>query len=323
MIEIIPSLYIYNGKCIKPNFENLNDSIVYPESVMDMAKKLENAGLFRIVINDLNSYKLGSLDNKELIKAICSQTKLKVVFNGSIKTRNDVRDLLKIGIERVICSDIAQNQPNVFSYWLVCYSEDQLAYSSKLDNEKLDQQLELYIKDGLKRVYIDCETLDNDNIAQHIEKFKAIAEKYSNIRFTFNCNANNIEHIQMLNDANLASVIVGNPLYEEGISVDSITNFYQVNRLKKQAQEERERLLAPKPERKTSTRPDRKPFRAKRDGAAFKEGGKRDGKGEGKREFTKKEFGKKPFGKSKEGDNKKGFRNGKRDINKRGRDERK
>ena len=296
MIEIIPSLYIYNGKCIKPNFENLNDSIVYPESVMDMAKKLENAGLFRIVINDLNSYKLGSLDNKELIKAICSQTKLKVVFNGSIKTRNDVRDLLKIGIERVICSDIAQNQPNVFSYWLVCYSEDQLAYSSKLDNE---------------------------NIAQYIDKFKAIAEKYSNIRFTFNCNANNIEHIQMLNDANLAAVVIGNPLYEEGISVDSITNFYQVNRLKKQAQEERERLLAPKPERKTSTRPDRKPFRAKRDGVAFKEGGKRDGKGEGKREFSKKEFGKKPFGKSKEGDNKKGFRNGKRDINKRGRDERK
>ena len=157
------------------------------------------------------------------------------------------------------------------------------------------------------------------NIAQYIEKFKAIAEKYSNIRFTFNCNANNIEHIQMLNDANLASVIVGNPLYEEGISVDSITNFYQVNRLKKQAQEERERLLAPKPERKASTRPDRKPFRAKRDGTGLKEGGKRDGK----REFTKKEFGKKPFGKSKEGDNKKGFRNGKRDINKRGRDERK
>ena len=42
MIEIIASLYMYNGKCIKPNFENLNDSIVYPESVMDMAKKLEN-----------------------------------------------------------------------------------------------------------------------------------------------------------------------------------------------------------------------------------------------------------------------------------------
>lgn len=307
MIEIIPSLYIFNGKCVKPNFDNLNDSIVYPEPVMEMVKKLEDAGLYRIVLNDLNSIKYGTLDNKELIKAICSETNLKVMFNGSIKTRNDVRDLLKFGVERVICSEIATLQPNVFSYWLVCYAEDQLVFSCDIDNEKIDELITSFSKDNLKRVVITCK---NTDISSCIEKFKAIAEKYPNIRFSFNYNAENIEQVQALNDANLASVIIGNTLYDTAVTIDQINNFYQVNKLKQKALAEKERLISGKSFSKKDS-DGKRGFRKD-----FKEGKREFKNSDGKREFKKREF---KEGEGKREFSKKGFKDseGKREFKKR------
>ena len=48
MIELVPSISIINGKCVRLKQGNYNDAVVYEESIIDIATRFEDHGIQKL-----------------------------------------------------------------------------------------------------------------------------------------------------------------------------------------------------------------------------------------------------------------------------------
>jgi len=110
-VEIIPSIYIKNGKAVKlaegwPAFD---------EDPLRLARLLEAAGASYIYVFDLDVPPVGHIPHIPILEGISSKTSLKILLGGGIKTTDTISRYIKAGVEMIILGSIAYQKPQFLS----------------------------------------------------------------------------------------------------------------------------------------------------------------------------------------------------------------
>ncbi|HEY9700835.1 MAG TPA: HisA/HisF-related TIM barrel protein, partial [Allocoleopsis sp.] len=113
MLEIIPAIDLLNGKCVRLYQGDYNQSQIFDEYPFTMAKKWEKEGATRLHLVDLDGAKAGEPKNLEAIATIIQAISIPVQVGGGIRNQNTVKQLLNIGVERVILGTIAVENPEL------------------------------------------------------------------------------------------------------------------------------------------------------------------------------------------------------------------
>ncbi|MHB1687788.1 MAG: 1-(5-phosphoribosyl)-5-[(5-phosphoribosylamino)methylideneamino]imidazole-4-carboxamide isomerase [Ignavibacteriaceae bacterium] len=112
---VIPSIDIKDGKTVRvvQGIPELNCK-EYGNDPVEMAKiwRAENTKLIHVV--DFDAAAEHSRKNFSIIEKICSSVIIPVEFAGGIRTLEDVKTIMDVGISRLILSTMAIESPNDF-----------------------------------------------------------------------------------------------------------------------------------------------------------------------------------------------------------------
>lgn len=109
-MTIIPAIDLKDGKAVRLYKGEMQSAKIYGEPFI-FAKMFEDMGAEWIHIVDLNGAFAGSPKNMEQIQKIRESCNLKIELGGGIRTQEDIKTYINLGIDRIILGSIAFKNP--------------------------------------------------------------------------------------------------------------------------------------------------------------------------------------------------------------------
>lgn len=122
-MRIYPAIDIKNGKCVRLCQGKFDDVTVYGDDPVVMAKKWEENGATYLHIVDLDGALKGTAINKEILKKIINEVKIPVQTGGGIRTLEDIKSKVEIGVSRVIIGTTAVKNPKIVKEAVKLYGD--------------------------------------------------------------------------------------------------------------------------------------------------------------------------------------------------------
>lgn len=110
---LFPAIDLKEGKAVRLLQGRMEDSTVYADNPVDVAKEFENQGAEYLHMVDLNGAFSGKPMNDETIRRIVGSVSMKIQVGGGIRTMERITELLELGVERVILGTIAVKNPEL------------------------------------------------------------------------------------------------------------------------------------------------------------------------------------------------------------------
>ena len=235
MIELIPAISVKYKKVVRMNGYNPNDLVLYNHDPLDWAMKLEDCGIKRILLTDINGLELSKVVDTDALEKISGFTNLKVDFGGGIHTEADIRKAFEDGADRIYASSVAEYNQEIFASWLITFTPAKIALSLDVLQGKvvyrqngliketaLEEVIEFCDENGVYNVYCAMHGLSIDKA---IEKYTPLIKAYPNLNFIASTGVQSLTDIQKLQDHGLTGVVFAKALLEEQISLIQLTNF--------------------------------------------------------------------------------------------------
>lgn len=109
---IIPAIDLKDGKCVRLRQGRMDDSTVFSDNPVDMAKRWVDAGCRRLHLVDLNGAFAGEPVNGEIVSEIAqAYPDLPIQIGGGIRSAETIEAYLKAGVSYVIIGTKAVKEP--------------------------------------------------------------------------------------------------------------------------------------------------------------------------------------------------------------------
>ena len=241
-IELIPAIDIIEGKCVRLTKGEYSSQKTYSENPLEIAKQLEDIGVKRLHMVDLDGAKSKHIVNHKVLETIANSTSLKIDFGGGIKSDADIHTAFDSGASLVTIGSVASTSPEMFMSWIDKYGTDKIILGADVRNGmisingwKEDSQyslfdfLDKYIEAGI--INILCTEISRDGMLEGpaTDLYKEIMQRYPNINLIASGGISCMKDIEVLNDNGIPSVVFGKAMYEERISMADIRNWLTEN----------------------------------------------------------------------------------------------
>lgn len=112
-MEVIPAIDLLEGRCVRLYQGDYQQSQVFNENPVEVAREWENQGATRLHLVDLDGAKQGKLVNKDVIAAIVKAVSIPVQVGGGLRQRLSIQTLFDLGVERAIVGTVAVENPQL------------------------------------------------------------------------------------------------------------------------------------------------------------------------------------------------------------------
>lgn len=238
MIELIPAIDIIEGKCVRLTQGDYSTRKVYNEDPLEVAKMLEDNGIRRLHVVDLDGAREGRIINYRTLDRIASRTSLIIDFGGGLKEESDVEIAFESGAQMITGGSIAVREPETFSAWIGKFGSERILLGADAKDRKIaiggwkettDVELipfiEGYYKKGITKVV--CTDIARDGMLQgpSVELYKEIREAIPTLYIIASGGVSSVADIERLDEAGIPAVIFGKALYEGRIQLRDLLRF--------------------------------------------------------------------------------------------------
>jgi phosphoribosylformimino-5-aminoimidazole carboxamide ribotide isomerase len=235
MIQIIPSITLYKGKCVKMAPGDFENAEVFDVDPIGLAQSFEDHGIKRIQLIDLDGAKRGRVVNHNILRMIAHYTNLAVDFSGGIFTDSDVRIAFENGAKFITADSVAANERNFFASWVVSYGREKIVLSAdardgkivthgwqKNTNIDLMEFLGYYVERGIK--YVKCTDLGSVGKMQGpaFGLYKTILETYPDIYLLASGGVRSMDDIMKLEEMGVQGVMFSTAYYQGKIDLKDL-----------------------------------------------------------------------------------------------------
>ena len=120
---VIPAIDLRDGRCVRLVQGEKNSETVYSDEPLEMALRWEALGAPLLHVVDLDGAFKGTPQNLEIIAEIVKAIKIPIQVGGGIRTFEAVKNILDLGVERVILGTAAILNPELVSQCTEAYGE--------------------------------------------------------------------------------------------------------------------------------------------------------------------------------------------------------
>lgn len=131
---IIPAIDLLDGKCVRLYKGDYSKVTVYSDDPVAMARSFVSSGAKRIHLVDLDAAR-GSANNRSIIAEICRQVDALFELGGGIRTQDDVKEIVDIGVDRLILGTVFAKDPECGARWTAQFGKKFIAGIDALNGE--------------------------------------------------------------------------------------------------------------------------------------------------------------------------------------------
>lgn len=236
-MRIIPAIDVIDGKCVRLVQGDYAQKKIYHDDPLDVARSFQDAGLTHLHLIDLDGAKSGTVLNWRVVENITTNTDLNVDFGGGIKTTQEIKRLIDLGVKQVNIGSVAVKQPEKVTEWLEQFGVDSIILSADVKNENISINgwqdgsginivtfLKDYVSRGIKHVTCTDINVDGMLTGPNIELYKKILLSFQQLHLIASGGVSNLEDLLELQRIDVDGVIVGKAIYEGKISLEQLTS---------------------------------------------------------------------------------------------------
>lgn len=123
---VIPALDLKDRKCVQLVGGDPKKKLIEEDNPIEIARYWEESGAKRLHLIDLDGAIDGRRKNEALVREIVEELKIPVQFGGGLRTVEDARASLDMGIEKIILGTMAVNNPEVLEELTEKYGPERL-----------------------------------------------------------------------------------------------------------------------------------------------------------------------------------------------------
>lgn len=250
---IIPAIDLIDGSVVRLYQGDYKQKTEYKIDPIELVIDYANQGASWLHIVDLTGAKDTAKRQLTLIKSMVDTGKMKFQTGGGIRTEEDVKHLLDVGISRVVIGSLAAKEPELVKSWMVKYGAEKIVLALDINinaqgkkmiathgwQEDSGVELEALVDDflsvGLKHVL--CTDISKDGTLQGPNQslYEELAVAYPQISWQASGGISSVEDIIALKpvlshsgttNATPSGVILGRSLLEGKFTVsDAITSW--------------------------------------------------------------------------------------------------
>ena len=235
-MKIFPAIDIKDKKCvrlIKGNFENKTE---YETSPVDQAAKYKDHGFKNLHIVDLDGALTGKTVNLDIIQEIVSKYDLKIEIGGGVRTLNNIKKYVDMGVEKVILGSAAiKNKEFLKEACEKFKNKIALGLDAKNGNlsvsgwkENFNIKTIDFLKEvnsfGVSRIIYTDINRDGMKTSPNFDETIKIAE-FSNCPVVISggvSSINDIKKAKELNNKKIEGIIIGKAIYDGDIKLDEL-----------------------------------------------------------------------------------------------------
>lgn len=236
-MRIYPAIDLHNGEAVRLYKGDYDLVTGYGDPVLS-AKKFKEMGASFIHLVDLDGAKEGKSKNLEAVKRIINEVDIDLELGGGIRTKEQIKNLLDLGLKRVILGSIALNLEfvkdaiNTFGADKIVIGIDcknkKVATHGWLENTDID-----YIEFALKLKEIGVKTIIFTDISKdgtlegiNLEQTKELVNK-TNLDIVASGGAKSELDVKKAKDIGCEGIILGKSIYSNQINLSEIIKKYE------------------------------------------------------------------------------------------------
>lgn len=235
-MRIIPAIDIIGGKCVRLAQGDFGQMKVYREDPVEVALEFQNANLKYLHLVDLDGAKKGEIVNWDIISQIQEKTALRVDFGGGVKKKDDVEQLLDLGINQINIGSLAIKEPDTFKQWMKTFGPENFVLSADVRNEdvlingwlestklRLFDLISQFEQEGL--AYLCCTDITRDGMltGPNLTLYKKLINRFPTLNIIASGGVSSIGDLEELNYLKVEAAIMGKALYEKTITLEQLS----------------------------------------------------------------------------------------------------
>ncbi len=143
--RIIPSLLIANKRLVKTKkFKNP----IYLGDPINAIKIFNEKQADELVILDINASKDKKGPNFALIEEMCSECFMPIAYGGGISNLDHIKQLVKLGVEKVILGEIAHYNPSIIKEAVAIFGSQSIVAMMDINTPFLSLEQYVFVKNG-------------------------------------------------------------------------------------------------------------------------------------------------------------------------------
>lgn len=244
-MNVIPAIDVKDGKCVRlyqGDFERVTE---YSSDPAEIARQLAAIAASDLHIVDLDGARTGTQENREIIAAITSESRLAVQLGGGIRDAATVSAWLDAGVDRCVVGSLAVTEPDTVKAWLTRFGGQRivLALDIKLDEQNeptitthgwtrdstttLFECIDDFMSAGLQRVLCTDVSRDGAMAGPNFDLYERIVERYPDLALQASGGVRHIGDLERLRRIGVPAAISGRALLDGKISAEEIKTFQQ------------------------------------------------------------------------------------------------
>ncbi|MCR9012876.1 1-(5-phosphoribosyl)-5-[(5-phosphoribosylamino)methylideneamino]imidazole-4-carboxamide isomerase [Gabonibacter chumensis] len=233
-MEIIPAIDLMGGRCVRLSQGDYDRCSVYTEDPVGMALCFEKAGVGRLHLVDLDGTRKGKVAHLDLLREICSLTRLEVDFSGGIKSEGEVQQVLEAGARWVTIGSMAQTNPEKVKSWITKYGAERIIIAADVREERVyingwrrksDKTIFDLIEqyDGVL-MNLMCTDIERDGMFSGPSSglYGKLRTRFPEIKLIASGGVRSVEDVKALYRLGVTSVIIGKAFYEGRLTWEEI-----------------------------------------------------------------------------------------------------
>ena len=134
---VIPAIDIIGGKCVRLAQGDFNKLTTYGDDPVAIARQFAAAGAQMLHIVDLDGARAGQPVNQKLILKLAATVETPIQVGGGIRSYQTARDYLGNGIQRILLSTAAIEDPDLIKRLIKKFGADRVVIAADIKNGRL------------------------------------------------------------------------------------------------------------------------------------------------------------------------------------------
>ena len=242
---IIPAIDLIDGKVVRLFQGDYAQQTDYAFDPVDVVNDYADQGAQWLHIVDLTGAKDTSKRQLQLIKRMVDTQRMQFQAGGGIRSEDDVKQLLDIGVKRVVIGSLAVKKPELIKQWLRTYGGEQIVLALDVNIDEngdkliathgwqensgvaLDSLLAELLDASAKHVL--CTDISRDGTLQgaNHQLYQEMAERFPQVAWQASGGIGSLQDIEVLKPTGVSGVILGRALLEGKFNVQEAIACWQ------------------------------------------------------------------------------------------------
>lgn len=231
-MDVIPSLDILDGKVVRLRRGDYSQVEVFDISPRDFAVRIQQAGMRRLHLVDLEGARSGRCSLAPLVRELRSATDLVIDVGGGIRTRQHVESIFESGARIASIGSAAIETPEEVEQWLADFGADRFLLFCDVRNGMVSTRgwradTEVQATDFVTQwhplgVSIAATDISRDGMGTGpgLELYRRLLEAAHGIRLVASGGVHSKIHLQELRSTGLSGCIIGKALLSGALTLE-------------------------------------------------------------------------------------------------------